>query len=402
MEPQPDLNEFADETSKLVKTSTADPSDKLAHLKALTAARQLVRELETDDDAWSVRIQEAGLTHVLRWLMHLNVHKSIPLDDSISGQDLATKVNADVEFLTRFMRFACSCGIFKETSDHCYAHTKLSRALVEPSYGAYFEMFLDDLLLKTFARFPEYYSSRPLVSPNDPYHNPFAWAFDMDGHPWSDVIGRDAASYEKFLVGMNGNWAHWPSTGIYPWDEGLAQLSEQAVAEDSIFMVDVGGSQGFMLKQLRDNFPMLNGKMVVQDIASVINAIPEGSLPPEIEPQVHDFWTPQPVKRAKVYHMRRIMHDWPDAECQKILRHLADAMTPDSKLLIADMVIPETPVPEDAFAYCMDLCMMLFAGRERTMADWQSLFDSSGLEFVKLWQGKTGTQSVLEARKKPC
>lgn len=58
-----------------------------------------------------------------------------------------------------------------------------------------------------------------------------------------------------------------------------------------------------------------------------------------IELQVHDFFTPQPIKGARAYFMRSVLHDWPDEQCRKILGHLKDAMDPGySKILISDCV----------------------------------------------------------------
>lgn len=44
---------------------------------------------------------------------------------------------------------------------------------------------------------------------------------------------------------------------------------------------------------------------------------------------------------ARVYHLRNVMHDWPDRQCQLILEHVIAAMEKDySKLLIHELVLP--------------------------------------------------------------
>jgi hypothetical protein len=59
------------------------------------------------------------------------------------------------------------------------------------------------------------------------------------------------------------------------------------------------------------------------------------------------MFTPQPVHGAAVYLLRFVTHDWPDAEVQLILRELARAASPDSKLLLIDFVVQSTCREED-------------------------------------------------------
>jgi len=60
------------------------------------------------------------------------------------------------------------------------------------------------------------------------------------------------------------------------------------------------------------------------------------------------------------------MHNWQDKEAITILTHIADAMAPDSRLLIGEMVVPEQPMSGgeglDMTVYWMDLCMLLIGG----------------------------------------
>lgn len=97
--------------------------------------------------------------------------------------------------------------------------------------------------------------------------------------------------------------------------------------------------------------------------------------------------------------MRSIMHDWADEECIKILRNIVAAMDPErSRLLIDDFVVPEVNV--DWLTANLDLCMWLFfSGIERTMTQWQKLFDAVGLEVVKVWSTSASKSNVIELRK---
>lgn len=54
----------------------------------------------------------------------------------------------------------------------------------------------------------------------------------------------------------------------------------------------------------------------------------------------HDFHEPQPVTDAAVFYLRNIAHNWPDAYFIKTLRHLRDAATPSTRLIISDRILP--------------------------------------------------------------
>lgn len=90
------------------------------------------------------------------------------------------------------------------------------------------------------------------------------------------------------------------------------------------------------------------------------------------------------------------MHNWQDAECIKILRNIADAMAPDSRLLIGEMVVPVQPDGIDRTVYWMDMCMLIIGGKERSEREFSALLNSAGLKLVKIWKSKAGSQTVVE------
>ena len=84
--------------------------------------------------------------------------------------------------------------------------------------------------------------------------------------------------------------------------------------------------------------------------------------------------------------MRMIMHDYADPVCIDILTQLAKAMAPDSRVLIADMVIPERVGEADFPAAVLDQCVMTMGGKERTENGFRAIMKAAGLELVKVWR----------------
>ncbi|PBK83977.1 hypothetical protein ARMGADRAFT_1018876 [Armillaria gallica] len=218
-------------------------------------------------------------------------------------------------------------------------------------------------------------------------------------------------------------------TGTDSWEVPGAVLNGfdwHALPRGSV-VVDVGGGIGSTSMFLAHAFSnptdedSIGLKFIIQDRPIVVemgerqwrSKCPELLDPDIAQFQVHDFFTPQPIKNAAVYFLRVILHDWPDSFAQRILLRLREAAADDTKLVIADFVVPlaceddfsskggdgvigaETtlaPPPllpnlgkASAHAYWMDLTMQsVFNGQERTLREIVSLAASAGWKVTKL------------------
>ena len=70
-------------------------------------------------------------------------------------------------------------------------------------------------------------------------------------------------------------------------------------------------------------------------------------------------------------------------------------MTAQSRIIIADMVLPNTQAPRDIAL--QDLNMMSFGGMERTERQWGELIEASGLVIRKIWRANGAKHGVIEA-----
>ena len=147
------------------------------------------------------------------------------------------------------------------------------------------------------------------------------------------------------------------SATLYPFDIVLSSASSTSI-------VDIGGGRGQSLIQIVQNYPTLltaNTKLYLQDLSPVIAEARAQGLTPYIQTQTHNFFTPQPVRGAALYHLSQILHDWPDADAVLILRHVADAMDGvTSHVLIVDRCLPEDREVPPEMAM-LDLYMMALA-----------------------------------------
>lgn len=182
----------------------------------------------------------------------------------------------------------------------------------------------------------------------------------------------------------------WPTR--YP----VSELMDDA--QDGILVVDIGGNRGEDLQAVVDAIPELakaeKPRLILQDQPHVIaEAKPRAG----IDATAHDFFTEQPVKGARAYYMRNILHDWSFEDASRILAKLKPAMTPGySKLLINETVVPDVGAEPSHTA--ADIGMMSHhAGRERTESDWRALLATSQLRIAKIWRSPGESDSIIEA-----
>jgi hypothetical protein len=120
---------------------------------------------------------------------------------------------------------------------------------------------------------------------------------------------------------------------MYPVKDRL--INQMIVSGFSSALVDVGGGMGQTLEDFRVHVPEYTGDLVLQDLPEVVEAARMQGLHARISLQAHDFFTPQPVKGARAYFMRSVLHDvgeYPRAALKGYKNSLALQSVPYSRL----------------------------------------------------------------------
>ena len=95
--------------------------------------------------------------------------------------------------------------------------------------------------------------------------------------------------------------------------------------------------------------------------------------------------------------MHSVLHDWSDADCLRILRHVTAAMEVGySRLLVNENVVPDRRA--DWRVTALDWYMMACAASaERTESEWRELLRAAGLRTVGIWTADGAVESLIEA-----
>lgn len=189
--------------------------------------------------------------------------------------------------------------------------------------------------------------------------------------------------------------------GIYDTamgDFGRAEAEAMLEAHDfSAFqtMVDVGGGSGMLLAALLKRYSEIQG--ILFDLPAVVERarsfISGSGLDGRFRAEGGDFFSSVPAG-ADAYILQHVIHDWEDREAITILRNCRKAMRPDSRLLLAELVIP--PGNGAFFGKWLDLMMLLVGGRERTEEEYRQLLSAAGLKLNRVIP-TAGEISIVEA-----
>ena len=189
---------------------------------------------------------------------------------------------------------------------------------------------------------------------------------------WLSHRPEDLKYTMAFMATQRGAQKDWMSDPeLFPAKDFELQSAE--LSPEGVLMVDVGGGSGHQCMAFRRAHPELKGRIILQDLPGTVEMADQEALKKlNIESLGHDFMTEQPIKGAKVYYMRNILHDWPDATCLTILKHLRAAMGADSVIIIDEIVVRNTESLWKQVNY--DIVMMsALGGMERTKEQWKKL-----------------------------
>ena len=291
--------------------------------------------------------------------------------------DLARATGANEDALYRVLRLLASVGVFEETSPRQFANTAPSSTMRAGIPGSVHDMalFMADPL-----HFRVYADAMHSVTTGQP-------AIEKTvGMPAFEYFAKDREESEVFNNAMTGFSTRVISAALDVYDfSGIDTL------------VDVAGGHGQVLISILKKYPPMRGVLSDVDhvIAGAVARIREAGLEGRMKTDVIDFFKAVP-EGGDAYIMKHILHDWDDDRALTILRNIKKAMKPGGRVILLESVLQPGNTPD--FGKLIDLEMLLFpGGRERTEAEWASLFRRAGFELSRIVPTQSPL-SVIEAR----
>ncbi|KAL8707413.1 MAG: hypothetical protein Q9220_007558 [cf. Caloplaca sp. 1 TL-2023] len=373
-----------DKLRRLEKLAAADAArDPKAHGELLKGIDDLLLAAETPIETTS-RLNFQPLQNIcIRVAIEKGWLHIIASNDggSVTAKQLSQKTAVDEIFVARVMRVLTAIGLCDEVGIQTYAPNARTHFKILPgSIGAEKHHF--DLDFAMGGRLKNYMRGPGIHQFGD---NPGEVTLFQYAHGTKTIFGfmeKDSEQKECFDDYMRSRReAEAPQWfDIYP---AATEFSDARRDPDAILLVDIGGGPGQELERFREKNPHVPGRCVLQDLPVTLRRIDK--MADGIEAMEYDFFTPQPLKGARAYFLRDVLHNWSDVYSKKILSRVVEAMDPEySTLLVDDYVLGNVDVSLREAE--MDVLMWLHtSGIERTLRHWTALFGSVGLEIIKIW-----------------
>jgi len=153
-------------------------------------------------------------------------------------------------------------------------------------------------------------------------------------------------------------------------------------------VLDAGGGTGVLLRNLLRGRPELRGLLMERPEVSRGVEVPE-ELTGRMKVITGDLFEPWGIQAESVI-LSRVLHDWGDADATRILHRAREALAPGGRLHVIEWVLGQ----EELGGSILDLHMLVATGgRERTGAEFRTLFDRAGLRLLE--QRSLGTVSQI-------
>ncbi len=286
-------------------------------------------------------------------------------DGPKSVEELAQATGAHAPSLYRLLRALASVGVFAEVEPRTFAPTEFSRFLQSDQPGSL------------------YHLARMM---NAPWHwrswGELEYSVRTGKPVFEQIWGMDRWQYfqqnpeegKLFNLGIS-NFSHVV-------DRALVAAYDYSGFQT---LVDVAGGYGSLLVAILQAYPHLQGVLFEQPavVEGARRQMAQAGLDGRYQLVAGDMFVSLP-SGADAYLLKEIIHNWDDEHALQILRVCRQAMAPNSRLLVADMVI-RPGGKETSFAKLIDLEMLLnFSGRERTAEEFAELYQAAGFKLTRV------------------
>ena len=296
---------------------------------------------------------------------------------AVHSAELANRAGLHPLSTLRALRALTAFGVFREVAPGKFVNTEASALFQDAPRGLrnYALFATSEQFLKSSAALG--HSLKTGQASHDHALGQSVWEYMRD-HP------EDNAAFNRGLAEIRRD-EQATIAAAYDW-AGVKSV------------VDVGAGAGALLASIVAGNPGVRG--ILFDRPDVLpdadHLLAVRGVRERCELVGGSFFEQMQVK-GDIWILSQVLHDWPDAECRKILARCRERMTSGNQLLVVEMV----PVPgqPDVGIALLDMAMMMFGGeaRQRTEDEYNELFVATGFSPARVLATATAF-SILEVK----
>lgn len=316
-------------------------------------------------------------TRVAGALVELGVIDALR-DGRRDAAELAGELDLHADTLHRTLRLAAAHGLVRLDRRGRFSLTRVGRALLSdssPTLGPWARHLNTEAVQCAWAALPE---SIRTGEPSFPtVHGRSIWAHFANNPDEERLFAESMRELTALTL-------PWIASG-YPWPERGV-------------VADVAGGSGPVLAAVLSARPGLRGVLVEAPgvLAEADRHLAAAGVRDRVELAEGDIFARVDAE-ADVYVLKDILHDWDDERCVQILRTVAGAMRPGSRVVLVETLLDRNEA--DPIAASVDLHMLTQCdgGRQRSAAELGTLIREAGLRPGEIH--RTGGPGLVEGLK---
>ncbi|KAG9465954.1 hypothetical protein GDO78_017469 [Eleutherodactylus coqui] len=291
------------------------------------------------------------------------------IEEPASAATIATRLNTSVDGMERLLNACVGLKLLKvdlKNNEGYYSNTDVSAVYLVKSSprSLYHMMMLSNRTIYTLW----HYLTQAVREGKSQYER----AFGTSSKEIFETIYRSEEDMVAFVQAMDSIWNICGRDVLQAFDlSGFRTVC------------DIGGCAGGLTKQFLSTY---NGSSVtIMDLPQVVQTAKKYIVTED--EQIHflegDFFN-DPIPEADLFIVARIIHDWTEEKCLKLLRKMYQSCKTGGAVLLVEALLNEDrsgPVSSLLFSLNM---LVQTEGKERTPSEYTKLLTDSGFRDIEV------------------